>query len=173
MVTPPDSVVNCARSNPEIAMRRILTLLLIQLTVLCVLVSAQGPIRSVSILSSTPETSKDGVQVFVKEDFAGTRQLQVYAPVGGNIYQHQQMVRSEEVSARAFDADGKEIGLVASNEKGALSLVCNAESCKAIKIYNFSIPKAETDRVRKVVVVFRNNQYELTIEKSPPPKPAK
>jgi len=55
----------------------------------------------------------------------------------------------------------------------ALSLVCNAESCKAIKIYNFSVPKDETDRVRKVVVVFRNRQYQLTIEKSPPPKTAK
>ncbi len=48
--------------------------------------------------------------------------------------------------------------------------VCNAGSCNAIKIYYFSVPKADTDRVRKVVVMFRNKQYELTMQNYSSPR---
>ena len=142
-----------------------------RILILLLLVTAQsGP-----FLVSTAETSKGGVQAFVKEDSAGARQLQIYVPAGGNIGRDPDRIPIEDVTARAFDEAGKEMGLTPSRlsvYEGTLLAVCNAGSCSAIKIYSFSASKAETDRVRKVVVMFREKQYELIMEKYPQAKPA-
>ena len=82
-------------------------------------------------------------------------------------------ILSKDLTARAFDEAEKELGLMDVAFNGdTLMAVCNAGSCNAIKGYYFSVPKSETDRIRKVVVQFRNNQYELTMEKYSPPNRA-
>jgi uncharacterized protein YxeA len=93
-------------------MKKILTLLLILFAVPSGLVTAQsGP-----FLVSTPETSKGGVQAFVKEDSAGARQLQAYFAAGTN--RDPERIRSEDVTVRAFDETGKELGLTNANVNG-------------------------------------------------------
>jgi hypothetical protein len=118
-------------------------------------------------------TSKDGVQAFVKEDSDGSRVLQVYVPAGGNIGRDPERIRSEDLTAVAFNEAGKELGLAtpsSSSDTGVLVAVCNAGACNAIKTFYFSVPHAETEGVRKVVVTFRNRQYDLAMEKYPPRK---
>ena len=145
-------------------MRQILPALLMMFTVLDAFAAQGGP-----FLVSTNDTSKGGVQAFVKEDSAGVRQLQAYVAAGTS--RAPERIRSEDVTVRAFDETGKELELTNANVNGeALMAICNGGSCNAIKTYYFSVPKADTDRVRKVIVMFRNSQYELTMEKYPRPK---
>jgi len=154
-------------------MRRILMLLLILLTVPCGLVTAQISWNPGPFLVSTPETSKDGVQASIKEDSAGVRELQVWVPAGRNIGRNAERILSKDLTARAFDEAGKEMGMTDAGFNGdTLMAVCNAGSCSAVKNYYFSVPKAETDRIRKVVVQLRNKPYVLTMEKYSPPNRA-
>lgn len=123
-------------------------------------------VQSGSFLVSTRETSKE-LSVIVDED---SGLLQVLVPAG-NTDGDAEGIRGEDITANAFDAAGKEVGMP-SDDKGPLVVTC-IKGCTAVKTYRFSAPKANTDQVRKVIVALRKKQYELMMEKYSPSTPRK
>ncbi len=85
-------------------MKQILALLLILYAVPCGLVTAQSLTR---FWFPLPRHRRAVCRPLSKEDSAGARQLRVYLAAGK--YRDSERIRSEDLTARAFDETGREL----------------------------------------------------------------